>query len=260
LIVDLLKQYGRLSSPVFVVCMLLVVWLWMWSRTGTRGPRRLLAGFLALYWLLATPIGAGALVATVASGFSQIQTREDAKGADAVVVLGGGANSYRQGDAVLGLLTAGSLLRALETARVAKLIDARLVLVSGGIPTAATQQLKPESDMLRDALVTVGVPADRIVQDPEARTTYDHPRTLAPILKRYGIGRFVLVTSPMHMRRAVRLFRAAGLDPVPSPALLRPDNRRPPPWFMPTEDSLSISDQVLYEYVAWPYYWWNGWL
>jgi uncharacterized SAM-binding protein YcdF (DUF218 family) len=70
----------------------------------------------------------------------------------------------------------------------------------------------------------------------------------------------VLVTSPMHMRRALAVFHAAGLDPIPSVSLIRSENRPPPKWLVPTEESLDMSDQTTYEYAAWLYYWWKGWL
>jgi len=103
------------------------------------------------------------------------------------------------------------------------------------------------------------VPADRIVQDPEARTTREHPRTLGPILQSHHVSRFVLVTSPAHMRRALAVFRAAGLDPVPSVSLRRPENLPPPKWIVPTNESLYQSGQAIYEFGAWVYYRWNGW-
>ena len=258
MIIAFLKQYARIESPVVVVCVLVVIVGWLWRRPGARGPRWLLTGFVAVYWLLATPIGAGLLVLSVAHGLTPLQSREAARGADAVVLLGGGANTFNQSGVVLGLLTSGSLMRVLEAARVYKAIQARLVIVSGGIPPAGFQ-LKPESDMLRDALIDAGVPADRILQDPAARTTREHPRTLGPILQSHHVGRFVLVTSPMHMRRALAVFHAAGLDPIPSVSLLQSENRPPPKWLVPTEESLDMSDQTTYEYAAWLYYWWKGW-
>jgi uncharacterized SAM-binding protein YcdF (DUF218 family) len=209
-IVDFLKQYARIQSPGVVVCVLVIIAGWLWRRPGARGPRRLLIGFVAVYWLLATPIGAGLLALGVAHGLTPLQSREAAMGADTVVLLGGGANTFSQSGVVLGVLTSGSLLRVLEAARVYKAIQARLVIVSGGIPSSG-YQLKPESDMLRDALINAGVPADRILQDAVARTTRDHPRTLAPILQSNHVGQFVLVTSPTHMRRALAVFHAGGL-------------------------------------------------
>ncbi len=256
--VDFLREHGHIDSPTLVVGVLIVVVVWLWRRPGARGPRRLLLAYAALYWLLATWTGATLLTYGVAHGLTQLQGPESARGADTVVVLGGGAATFGQSGAVVGLLTSGSVLRALEAARVYKAIGARLVIVSGGIPHPGFQ-LAPESALLRDALIDAGVPPDRIVQDPEARTTREHPQTLGPILRSHHVSQFVLVTSPAHMRRALAVFHAAGLDPIPSVSLLRPENLPPPKWIVPTDESLYQSGQAIYEYGAWVYYRWNGW-
>ena len=89
---------------------------------------------LVAYWLIATRTGSTLLVAGLGQGFSALESREGARGADAVVVLGGGASTFQGGGQVVGILTMPSILRALEGARVAKLIGARLVVASGGEP------------------------------------------------------------------------------------------------------------------------------
>ena len=256
--IDFLKQQVHIDSPIVVVGVLVIVVAWLWRRPDARGPRRLLLGFLAAYWLLATPVGAGLLTFGVAHGLTPLRNPESADGADTVVVLGGGAGTFSQSGTVVGFLTSGSLLRVLEAARVYKAIQARLVIVSGGIPPRGFQ-LKPESEMLRDALVQAGVPPERIVQDPGARTTREHPQTVGPILQSHHVSRFVLVTSPAHMRRALAVFRAAGLDPVPSVSPLRSENWPQPAWLVPTQTSLDQSDQAVYEDAAWVYYIVNGW-
>ena len=65
-------------------------------------------------------------------------------------------------------------------------------------------------------------------------TTRDEARLLAPILVARGAQRFILVTSPTHMRRAVAAFRREGLDPVPSVAPMRSDTADTPPLLCPT--------------------------
>ena len=70
----------------------------------------------------------------------------------------------------------------------------------------------------------------------------------------------LLVTSPMHMRRSVAVFEAAGMKPVPAAAL--PWSERSPlvcRW-CPTHDALQVSDDVVYEQAAYLYYWAHGWL
>jgi uncharacterized SAM-binding protein YcdF (DUF218 family) len=233
--------------------------VWWWRRPSSRGPRRLLVAFLAVFYLAATPIGANILVAGLSHGMTRIMSREEARGADAVVVLGGGVLTLKTGDIILSQLSMTASLRILEAARVYKLIGARLVIVSGGIADRRLE-LKPEGEQMATALVASGVPADRIVLDLDAKNTRDHPRTIRPFLDANRIHQFVVVTSPTHMRRALSVFRKAGYDPVGSVSLLRSEQLAPPLFFLPNDDSIVLSDEALYDYGASLLYWWRGWL
>jgi len=258
-VLTFLKGSIRFDSPLVLFTMLLVVAVWWWRRPASRWPWRLLVAFLAMLYLVMTPIGADVLVAGLAHGLRPIATVDEARGADAIVVLGGGVQTMQGGGVILSQLGAGASLRILEAARVYKLIGARFVIVSGGIADAMLE-LRPEGEQMAAALVIAGVPADRILLDLQARNTHDHPKTTRPILEANHIRQFVLVTSPMHMRRALTVFRANGFDPVPSPSLLRSEQLDPPALFVPNDDSSYLSDQALYEYGAWVLYWWRGWL
>ena len=108
-------------------------------------------------------------------------------------------------------------------------------------------------------MVEAGVPADRILEESASKTTRDQAVILGPLLSAHHVTRFVLVTSPTHMRRALAAFRAEGLDPVPSISPLASDNVDPPWWFLPNNFSLYTSDQAVYDYAANLYYWLRGW-
>ena len=259
MIVDFLKQHLHASSPFTMLLILGAGVGWLFLRPSSRWPRRFLLGVALVFWLISTPIGANALVAGLGHGFSAIQTRADARGATAVVVLGGGAATFSVGNDVVGMLTSQSILRALEGARVAKLIDARLVVASGGTPRPDLQ-LKPESEMMAAVLVAAGVPADRIVEESTSKTTRDEAMLIPQMLRARGIDGFVLVTSPVHMSRSLRLFHAQGIDPVPSAAPMRSEHLPRPSLLVPDAAWLIMSDEALYDYSAWVYYWWKGWL
>jgi len=258
-IVDFIKEYLRPSAPLAVILPFVLGVAWLWWRPSSRGARRYLLAVVLGYWLATTPILPGLLVASLSRELRQVQTRDEALGADVVVVLGGGASTYRAGGVVLGRLTTPSIMSALEGARVSKAIRARLVIASGGEPWPEIH-LRPESEMLRDALIQAGVPAGDIIQESSSRTTRDQARLVEPLLRANGVRRFVLVTSPMHMRRAIAMFRREGLDPVPSPALIRSEHVERPPLLLPNWESFSLFDDAVYEYGAWVYYWWNGWM
>jgi uncharacterized SAM-binding protein YcdF (DUF218 family) len=112
----------------------------LFLRPSSRWPRRFLLAVVAGYWFVATSTGAALLVAGLGRGFVALHSREEARGAEAVVVLGGGSGTVSGGGHVVGVLTPQSILRALEGARVAKLIGAKLVVASGGEPRPDLQE------------------------------------------------------------------------------------------------------------------------
>jgi uncharacterized SAM-binding protein YcdF (DUF218 family) len=257
-IVDLLKFTLRPSSPFALVLLLGAGVMWLYVRPASRGARRCLLALVLGYWLLSTPLGAGVLTWGLGHGLTPLRTVEEARGADAVVVLGGGARTFNGGDAIIGVLSTPSILRAIEGARVAKLIGARLVIASGGEPIPELQR-RPESDMLRETLILAGVPADRVIEESASKTTRDQARLLGPILRAHGVRQFLLVTSPTHMRRSLAVFASEGLTPIPAVAPVRPIGLKHPGWLLPTRESLEVSDQAIYDYEAALYYWLRGW-
>ena len=239
-----------------MVCLAIIA-VWWTRRSSSPAPRRLLWAMVIVLYLASTPIGSNLMLASLDHGLKAIQTREDARGAEAVVILSGGVQTLRAGGVILAELSTASALRVLEGARVFKLIDAKLAVVSGGIADPRAE-LKPEAQHMAEALMQAGVPADRIALDLEAKDTFDHPRTVRAILEAHHIRQFVVVTSPEHMRRALAVFRGAGFDPIPSISLDRSDHLKPPPWLVPNDDSLILSNSCVYEYFGWAYYFVRG--
>ncbi len=256
---NFVKANIRFDAPLVTLAVLAVAVAWLWRRPASRGPLRLLGAWLVTFYLASTPLGAGVLVAGLAHGLTPLARRDQARGADAVVILGAGVQTTQVGGVVLSQLPETSSLRILEGARVYKLLGARLAIVSGGIADERLE-LRPEAEQMASALAACGVPADRILLDEEATDTHDHGRTVPPLLQSRRVTRFVLVTSPTHMRRALAVFRAAGLDPVPSVAPVRSEQLRRPALLLPNDDSLTLSNQAIYDYAAWVLYWWRGWL
>ena len=259
MIIDFVKERLPLGSPLTLLLILSVGVVLLYVRPSSRVPRRFFLMCAIGFWFVTSGIGSSALSAGLSHGLSQIQSRADADGAEAVVVLGAGAATFSAGGQVAGVLTTTSLLRALEAARVSKIIDARVVIAVGGIPRPDLE-LRPESALLREALLAAGVPPDRIVEESASRNTREQARFVPTLLRARGVRQFVLVTSPVHMRRALALFRLEDTDPVPSVSLTRSEQLSPPPLLIPNDDSLGLSNAAAYDYAAWVYYWWNGWL
>ncbi len=230
----------------------------LYGRRTAKWGRSWLLAVLLVYWTLATPFGSWAVAAPLVHGQSRLETAADARGAQVVVVLGGGILSREADGMAIDDLT-GSGLRVIEGVRIHRLLGDPLLVVSGG--NAQRHKVpRPESAALRRAAVGLGVPASRVLEEDKALTTRQQAEEIARLLAERHLDRFVLVTSATHMRRSMAAFQAVGLDPIPSASRLRGDSDDSFWALLPSREALIVSDGAIYEYVALVYYWARGWL
>ena len=256
--ISFIKDTMRPSSPS--VLLVLVTLLLAASRVPRCGrwAKRLLAGMLLGYWVLACPLTVRWLAAMTTGGYRPV-TAVDVAGAEAVVVLGGGSLNIYDDERQLAVTTLGTGLRVLEGARVFHLAGAPVVVVSGGV-TDRHKDLAPESEAMGRALRDLGVPADRIIYESASKTTHEQAMLMGGVLRSQSASRFVLVTSPLHMRRAERVFKKQGLHPVPAVAHLGMDDATGVRALLPSDAALLVGEAVVYEWAALAYYWGHGWL
>ncbi|MEN9661749.1 MAG: hypothetical protein RL324_698 [Verrucomicrobiota bacterium] len=127
-----------------------------------------------------------------------------------IIVLGGG-NKDEAGVAASNRLSANSLSRLTEAVRLWRMLPDRRLIVSGpGNPGAPTH-----ADVLAEAAVSMGVPAERIIR---IDTAHDTEEEAGAVKKLIANAPAALVTSAWHLPRAAALFRQAGVDILPCPA------------------------------------------
>jgi uncharacterized SAM-binding protein YcdF (DUF218 family) len=74
-----------------------------------------------------------------------------------------------------------------------------------------------ESEAGRDWLVAAGVPPEAILIETQSRTTRQNFTFALPLLAAGQLQRVLVVSDPLHMRRAMRMADGLGLDAHPSP-------------------------------------------
>jgi len=235
-----------------------VVWL-MW-RPGSRAARRAIVAVIcgyALAGMYAIPYAASRILV---GGFTPLSATDLPPAPAAIVVLGSGARLVQHWDGAIWAYPEGQGAdRVWETVRVHGLTPGTLVISSGGAvnprPNAPTS-----GGTMRDVLVRLGVPAERIVVEGTSRTTREEAELIAPMLSDLKIDRVVVVTSDFHMRRAMATFMAVGLQVTP--AIVRdPFELRPlADWLRPSNEGLAFTGTVVREFVAVAWYWSRGWL
>jgi uncharacterized SAM-binding protein YcdF (DUF218 family) len=179
----------RLRSSM-ALAVLAFVWLWVWSMP------------MISHWL----------GNSIEQQYPQMPIAALAK-APAMVVLGGAVSPPRLGGSEIDLNSAAD--RVWYAARLFHAGKAQMLILSGGYDSE--RHAFSEARAMAAFLTDLGVPDQAMVLEEQSRNTRQNAAFSAAILKACGIERILLVTSALHMPRAVALFAAQGLQVIPAP-------------------------------------------
>jgi uncharacterized SAM-binding protein YcdF (DUF218 family) len=163
---------------------------------------------------------------------------------DAIVVLGGGAYEFLghtdlgPDDLANSRLATGE--RAWRAGR------APLIILSGG-----GRGVHTEARRMAAVIRRWGIPASALLLEERSHDTRDNAFFTARLAREHHLQRILLVTSALHMPRAVFWFRSDGVQvvpvPVPEPDVAELD--RASRW-IPTRGALWRSGRALKEYAG----------
>lgn len=219
------------------VVTLLVTTLW---RRIPRWCRWTGVALVVLAWLAMAPVGANLLVLGIESRVPSITACEKPLPATIVVLSGGTDRRPRSADD-FSALSASSLHRLFAGIKLwQRTPGARLVIAGGSWGV-------PESVLLANLAERMGVPRGAIETEQRSHTTWENAlnvATLSPAVPR----RIWLVSSALHLPRAVGAFRAWGFEPCawPSESLYVPFSVSVG-YFMPQRSSLAKVDLAIHE-------------
>ena len=175
---------------------------------------------------------------------------------DAIVVLGGDLG-IPSPPRLASELQGNRLLHALRLFRVGK---APMIMISGGnmFPQAG---LEGEAVYSKLILEEMGVPGQAILTEDDSRNTRENALNARRILGGLGADRILLVTSGIHMPRAVKTFEKSGFDVLPAPSNFSIVSYQQPALvkYWPSVVTLHRSQQLIREYMGLFVYWMRGW-
>jgi uncharacterized SAM-binding protein YcdF (DUF218 family) len=226
-------------------------------RVGWRKAARVVGGVaFTILWAASTPAVAGARVRGLAREHLPIPVA-DAPAADAIVLLGGAVGPAKPPRLDPDLADGAD--RVWLAARLWTAHKAPIVIATGG--RDPREEAGPESRDMKALLVAWGVAADAVVEDPAALDTRGNATGTKAILDARGLRRVLLVTSALHMPRALAAFRAAGVDAVACPTdfLAFDGGERSLLDFLPDAEALQRVTQVVHERMGTLWYRLRGW-
>jgi uncharacterized SAM-binding protein YcdF (DUF218 family) len=250
------KLIGAFAQPLGIALALqvLALLLWKWKPKLAAGC---LAVAIAWLWAISTPIVADALAGFLEARYPAVPIAGLPQ-ADAIVVLGGGVEPAVPPRTEIELSAAAD--RVWLAAKLFKAAKAPFVLATGG--ALPWSDKGSEAPAMKELLQDWGVPESAIVLESDSRTTRENAELVAPLLRERGIRRVLLVTSAMHMPRALACFAAVGINAVPASADIHATavKHRHVFDFLPAVDAVSLAGAALREYEGLIYYRAQGWL
>ena len=250
------KLLAELTHPLFVGLLLVASGAGVvgWSRAG--GLSVVALGLLVI-WIPATPLFADWVQGTLERQYPPVPI-DSIPAADAIVTLGGAIGAPQPPRLYPDL--SGAADRVWHAARLYEAGKAPLVLASGGTLPWRDQQFR-EADAMKSLLQSWGVPSDSILTESRSASTYQNATHTAAIVDRRDLDRVLLVTSALHMRRALATFRSAGVNAVPAATDYRVVEG-PTSIFdlLPASGALGASTAAIHEYVGYRVYAWRGWI
>lgn len=208
------KLLPLLFYPLGLACMLMVVAL---VTLGKRPRQAAFAITLALTILL---VGSNGWVAQMLVRSLEFQNipHVPLPTTDAIVVLGGGTKPATYPRPGVDLNEQGD--RVFYAAQLYHQQKAPLIIASGGrIDWRRTKKSPARSEAadMTDILLQLGVPASAIMLEPDSLNTYQNAVNVKKIVTQHHIRQILLVTSAMHMPRALYIFQRQGINAVAAP-------------------------------------------
>lgn len=226
------------------------------SAVARIGGALIVLGLLVLYLSSTRPV-AMSLMRSLESDYLPVAIDELPESA-AIVILGGGILNPNLPRLEVEFHDGGDRLH--YAAKLFKAGKAPNIIVSGGNVFEEPGMLN-NGDYSKQLLVYWGVDPEAIVVEGESRTTYENAQLTANLLASDS-GPVLLVTSAFHMRRALALFQAQGIEVVPASTDIQSTDTDEPGilrW-LPDTYFLHATSRAVKEYIGYLVYDWRGWL
>jgi len=225
---------------VLLLCALLLGW-------QKRGRWASFLGWSGLLWLTvwSLPVVSHALRSWVESGYP-LRAVAMTPSAQAIVVLGGGVRPPEVSGQAPDLNNGSD--RVWHGVRLFHAGKAPFLLMSGG--SDLSQSASSEAEVMRQFAMDLGVPIGAIVLEERSRNTRQNAQFSAEMLKAQGVKNILLVTSALHMRRAVALFESQGLMVTPAATDHEARSRFSAVDWLPDANALDGSGRAMKEMVG----------
>ncbi|WP_051309095.1 YdcF family protein [Desulfogranum japonicum] len=173
-------------------------------------------------------------------------------GGDVIILLTGGAYDDVPDMSGIGAPAPNTIERLVTAARLHRKLQIP-ILISGG---RVDSQRIPLSHVTRRFLLDLGIASQDILVEDRSRDTYENGLYSKQVCVQHGFTRPLLVTSAIHMQRAMFVSEAIGLHAIPFPCGLTTWQNKKYTWlaFLPSAASFKKTAAAMHEWMGLLYY------
>lgn len=132
------------------------------------------------------------------------------------------------------------LVRLIEGIRLHKTAPGTKLILSGGIGNDSVS----DAELMADLAMELGIPENEIILEKKSTNTFEEALFIKPIVRD---EKFLLVTSALHMPRAMALFKELGMSPIPAPTAHLVKQKKSADFFIPHPINLVRNELAIYE-------------
>ncbi|AGH80965.1 hypothetical protein PCNPT3_05115 [Psychromonas sp. CNPT3] len=228
--------------PFFFCLFLMALILLFFTKKQKMAKFLLIVSFVFLFVASYRPFSASFVQTLERENVAMLET-DTAQDLDYILLLGS-SGTFDATLPITGQLSATALSRFIEALRLYQANPNATLIVSGG----SFGDEKSHAQLLEELALQFAIPLNHIIRIDEAKDTDDEIAAMQKIIRG---KKAALVTSATHMPRALSLFKAQGLSPIPAPAhYLAPYSKTVLPSYRKLPSSLALRHTT----IAWHEY------
>lgn len=240
------KVIALVTAPGTIILLLLLYGAWrlLVARGATKKGWLSLGVGVACFILFTTAPLPNYLLGLLEGRHPAVPAPEKLSDIDYIVVLSSGV---RLNDTVppTSQLDEASAFRVLEGVRLFHLLSGSPTLIMTGCGF-----FKDTGTRMAALAETLGVPVENLIAENQARDTHGNALAVQGVVKNRP---FLLVTSAVHMPRALTIFQKLGLKPLAAPADFRFASYYSVDDFFPSGRNLTNLETAVHEYLGLAY-------
>lgn len=241
------KILNALLLPPGLFILILSVLIFLIRKSKKWLPLILWVMIILIYLTSITPIRV-LLTSKLERVYPPISSQEKP---DAIIVLAAGTVSGSLEEPGRESASLTTLKRLIYAYQLHQRSGADFILSGGFRPKGGTS----EAAVMKKELLELGAADSKIIVEGKSKNTFENAQLCKKILEKHDFKNVALVTSALHMPRAMMAFKSAGLKVIPAPTdYLGQPNSINLYYFLPSAENLSQVTAALHEYFGILYY------